>query len=550
MKTHLGTRLGGLFLSLILILTMLAPLTAIAAEADRPTLTIFDFTTELDGYLIEESPTIKALEDKLNVNLEFDVISGMNNEEQIALMIASGDYADILFRVDERMVDAGALFPMDDLLESHGPNVLSAWDESINKLRQPSDGQIYYIGSPKNRPEELTDGGPCFLIQYEVLDKLGYPEIKTLDDAYDALEKYLEIEPDLDGTSFIPWGVWADSWGYNQTINNPALWAYGFTDDSNAYVNQETYEVTDFSTTEYFKGYMAFLRRLVQGGMLTESAFITKQDEFNAQVANGRVLAMIYHTALISDSEAALRAAGMDSRCYARFPIVAEEGIVDRSQVYCESYDNGVGISVNCKNPELAMQVIDYIASLEGNILFNWGIEGEHYDVIDGKRVWKTDVLASWNRDPNYRYAQGINCFTWWPMYYGAMKLDDGDYATPVNKDDFYKNADEWTKKVLDAYDITCWGENFDTSGTPTPYGYAWTVPIEGGSDAELAATRADELRHTAIPGIVMAQTDEEFESNFATFVDRLYNESKTNVWEDALEEAIITRMELWDGEE
>ena len=537
-------KLVSLLLALVMVLS-LAPLSAIA-EAGRPTLTVFDFTEELNQELINNAPTIQYLEDRLNVNLEIEVISGMSKEEKIATMIASGDYADIMFRVDERMIEAGALIPLDDLLESDGQDILKAWGTSLNKLRYPADSKVYWIGSPKNRPEELTDAGACLLVQYDVLEKLGWPEIKTLDDVHQALKDYLAMVPNLNGTSFIPWGIWADSWGYNQTVNNPALWINGFTDDSDAYIDQQTFDVTYFNTTDYFKTYLKYLNTLYNEGMLSENAFITKYDEFNSQVASGRVLATIYNANLMSEPEAALRAAGMPERCYARFPVVLDESIQDRSNVYCESYDNGVGISVNCKEPELAMKVLNYIASNEGNVLLNWGIEGVHYDVIDGKRVWKDEVKNQYASDPTYRYREGIACLNWWPLYYGAMKLDDGDYATPVNKEAFYQTADDETKKALDAYHVTCWGDLFDTTGTPTPYGYAWTLVIESGSDADLANTKANTLRHTEVPNIVMSKTDEDFEANFTSFVDKLYNDCKINLWEDAMHDAIVERMAIW----
>lgn len=152
-------KLVSLLLALVIALS-LAPLSAIA-EAGRPTLTVFDFTEELNQELINNAPTIQYLEDRLNVNLEIEVISGMSKEEKIATMIASGDYADIMFRVDERMIEAGALIPLDDLLESDGQDILNAWGTSLNKLRYPADSKVYWIGSPKNRPEELTDPSAC-----------------------------------------------------------------------------------------------------------------------------------------------------------------------------------------------------------------------------------------------------------------------------------------------------------------------------------------------------------------------------------------------------
>ena len=43
-----------------------------------------------------------------------------------------------------------------------------------------------------------------------------------------------------------------------------------------------------------------------------------------------------------------------------------------------------------------------------------------------------------------------------------------------------------------------------------------------------------------------MSRTEEEFEANFASFVDKLYNECKINLWEDAMHEALLARMAIW----
>ena len=39
----------------------------------------------------------------------------------------------------------------------------------------------------------------------------------------------------------------------------------------------------------------------------------------------------------------------------------------------------GTGISIDCKDPVRAIKFLDFLASDEGQILNNWGIEGKHY---------------------------------------------------------------------------------------------------------------------------------------------------------------------------
>ncbi len=515
------------------------------AVKEATALSMFTFSEGVKD-VISKSDVWKTIMNNTGVNVELEAIAGMQADEKRSVMIASGEYPDILDRIDERFIDAAALLPLDDLIDQYGPNIKKAWGDSLNKLRSPKDGKIYFIGSPKNRPEEIAEPGPALMIQYDVLEKTGYPQIKTLDDVFNVLKEYTSKYKDIDGKSFIPWGIWADSWGYNHTVNNPALWTNGFTDDSDAYVDQKTYDVTYFNATDHFKDYLKFLNKLYKNNLLDKNGFITKIDEFNSQVANGRVLAAIYHTALISESEAALRQAGMPERCYARFPIIKDSSIVDRSQVYCESYDTGMGITVDCKDPAKAIQFIDYLVSVEGNVLLNWGIEGIHYDVVDGKRVQKEEVSKAWNSNPDYRWQQGINCLTWWPQYNGAIVLDDGDYASPFNVNTTYASYDSETKKVLDQYKVKNWGQLFDTSGHSTPYGFAWTIPIESGSAAELANTKANELRHIMVGEIVMSPDDGSFENKWDTFKKKLYDDCKIADWEKAMSESIKTRLKLW----
>ncbi len=103
------------------------------------------------------------------------------------------------------------------------PDILINAGNELKKLRYEKDDHIYFLASAIN-PQEVSEPNQCLLIQYDVLDKLGYPELKTLADVEQALKDYLALVPDLNGQAFVPWGFCLDTWGYNITMNNPALW--------------------------------------------------------------------------------------------------------------------------------------------------------------------------------------------------------------------------------------------------------------------------------------------------------------------------------------
>jgi putative aldouronate transport system substrate-binding protein len=510
-------------------------------------LTYFSFNSDVNASW--DGPVYEAISEKTGVELELEFLVGTDLMQKVGIMIAGEEYADIInargLNVPERLISAGALLPLDDLLESHGPTLTELWGDSLTKLRYLEDGKIYYLSSPRNRPREIVDMNQGLLVQYDVLEKTGWPKPETLDDVRAILEAYLEQVPDLDGQEFVPWGFWADSWGYNITVNNAALWVNGFTDDSDAYVDQETFDVTYFNTTEYFKRYLKWMNEMYLADLLDPDGFILKNDAWRSLVASGRVLAMITGTWDINESERALRQAGQGERAYARFPVVYEEGIEDRSQVPAESYSWGLTISKNNPNPEKTMEFFDFLASTEGTVLLNWGVEGVHYDIVDGQRRMKPDVIERYRSDPDYGPNQGFGTFQW-VQYQGAILLDDGQYASPFNPEQAYEDADEWTQTAMDQYGIKYWGEHFDTTGESPPYGHAWTIPVDPQSDGALAYAKANEIRHAMVPQIVTAETEQEFEERWQEFVTELYDVAGISAWEEAMSQGIKQRLDLW----
>src|SRR5690606_37565790 len=109
------------------------------------------------------------------------------------------------------------------------------------------------------------------------------------------------------------------------------------------------------------------------------------------------------------------------------------------------------------------IQFIDYLFSDEGQILTNWGIEGVHYEVVDGVRQVTESWLEKKASDADALYKEGFMTESaakgyWFSVGHGA-KLSDGDYATPMTKDLVRREYTETTKKALDAYGIETWAD-------------------------------------------------------------------------------------------
>ena len=105
-----------------------------------------------------------------------------------------------------------------------------------------------------------------------------------------------------------------------------------------------------------------------------------KYDQYIAKIASGRVLGLIDQDWDFQDGENALKAEGKFEYGYGHYPVTLTEEFKDTSfWPVGFSPGWGVGITVDCPDPVRAIKFLDFLASEEGQILDNWGIEGKHY---------------------------------------------------------------------------------------------------------------------------------------------------------------------------
>ncbi|MCG7380484.1 extracellular solute-binding protein, partial [Paenibacillus sp. ACRSA] len=80
----------------------------------------------------------------VTIDAEYDVNNG--GEQKIALMAASGDYPDIIYPKGNlsKLVDAGAMLDLTDLIEEHAPNLKKIYGEQMNRLKYSLEDQAIY----------------------------------------------------------------------------------------------------------------------------------------------------------------------------------------------------------------------------------------------------------------------------------------------------------------------------------------------------------------------------------------------------------------------
>ena len=121
---------------------------------------------------------------------------GQSKESALNSYIVSGEYPDFISG-DTSLYEAGALLPLDEYWENY-PNIKNyLTEEQWERFRRP-DGHIYWIpqfGVTHGEDVEVTHSGEAFWIQTRVLKWAGYPEIHTVDEYFDLIERYVAANP-------------------------------------------------------------------------------------------------------------------------------------------------------------------------------------------------------------------------------------------------------------------------------------------------------------------------------------------------------------------
>ncbi|MBD5158123.1 MAG: extracellular solute-binding protein [Butyrivibrio sp.] len=328
------------------------------------TLTVYDqssiFSGEMTGWFAE------VLKDRLNVKLNFRTAS----DEGFNAYVESGTLGDIIVFNNESSYrtakDAGLLTDWEEsgLLKSHGQYIEDNYQEALDKNRLlDSEKRLYGIyGNICKGTDGHEDFYNCFYIRWDLYAKLGYPEINTLEDFEPLLADMVKLASEnSDATIYgiSAFGTW-DNTMLDIVRSTAAL--YGYTDFGFGMYNPSTgaYEPCIDENGIYVRC-LKFYNSLYRAGLLDPSSESQTYTIAQKDYGSGKAVMGMYKyitdpyntTARLSNGKYMVPIAAKD------FCNIADE--------YSPYGHNAIwSISSNCKNPELAMQLINWLYTPEG----------------------------------------------------------------------------------------------------------------------------------------------------------------------------------------
>ena len=535
-------------LAVIMALAMLLSLCSIAWAEEPITVTVF--RGDPGDQPTDDNKIYKKIEEELGIKFEIEFLAG-DLDETLGTKIAGEDYPDLFDGGNsaEKLINAGALIDlMPYISEEKTPNLWNHIKDVLPMILN-ENGELFIIpnyGLYYNEQIVNYCNGPAFFIQKKVLAWDNYPEIKTLDQYFDLIYRYIEANPvDENGNPYTGFAILCEGWRHFCLIN-PVQHLMGRPNDGEVIVNVTSgnWETETFIDKDYAKPYYKKLNEAYNKGIINKDTFVMNYDQYIAALSSGTVLGMFDQTWDFGTATSALTTAKMDSSTYLALPLVYDEsyGFGKIEEQYLNgtvpNKDRGFGISINCEYPERMIMLFETLLSDEWQKLLQWGVEGEDYYVENG-RMLMTKEQNDIRSDASWKMRNQANAI--WesaPKKQGTM--DDGNAWNPGDQPEIYFSLmSDYDKEFLTKYGKQTPAQFFNPPCEIAPYGEAWQIdktPIQDDYNDFLA------IQDQWLPTIIMSASDEEFDANWAAFVEEIT--PSATIYSEFMQEEVLKLVE------
>ncbi|MBB6635905.1 extracellular solute-binding protein [Cohnella thailandensis] len=343
-----------------------------------------------------DSKVAQDIAEKVGVKIEYVEA----DENKFNVLLASGDLPDIV-RTDvnkyqKQLIEGNLIVPMDDMLADRGKditaNIATVVDYS-KKNWSNGTGSLYFL-PPQVQPKPGTAVKPITIgptIRWDWYKEIGAPELNTMDDLLNAVEQIVEKHPTTDdGKKVYGVSMWQD-WGLWPYLIPPLTFTglTGATSDLTAsqiggaeFISTLTDENSNFWTA------MDFYNKAQRRGLLDPDSLTMKNNDYMAKATAGQIV-VGPATWAMGDFNAQHTNDGKG------FLVVPAGKVAWTGGVNPLGWqDKAYAISKSSKNPEKAMEFLNYIFSYDGARTMYNGVEGKDWTLVDGKPTLTEETLA------------------------------------------------------------------------------------------------------------------------------------------------------------
>lgn len=489
-------------------------------EEEMPTLSVFDINAGSHRF---DDRIAREIMRRTGVRIR--VIDPTDDpKEKVNLMLAYQDYPDlILVGLSEigRYQSSGALVDLEPFMDRL-PNVEEMYGDMLGRLRT-REGELYYLSNWYGKD---NDAVTAFQIRYDYMCQVAGKERADSDEPF-TQEEFLELlrcfkekYPEIGGQESIPFSLCINM-NYSMAVEGMyGLKTYGEEGEG------LRYRVRD----PRYLSMVLFLNEMYREGFLDKEWVVNRRALFSKKMQDGRIFATACtYWDLDEDTDVMKRTQGEESTFYAYK--VLGEGITETETTYGGRNSLGwdaIAITENCQDIDAALRVMDFLASEEGQYLMLWGIEGEDWDYVDGKRTPKDEMLAAFTEDINQAIEDTfVRRWTWF------IKNGTGSDGSPYDMMTKYSPSQEAQisnrRMRYDYWDIS-WYANLEP---------------ESGTQEALLYKNVEDVMEKAFPKMVNAGSEQECRELYEKMLRDMEDEGLKRV-EAVISENYRNRLKQW----
>ena len=338
---------------------------------------------------IVDGEILKAIAEATGVTLDLRPYS----VEKYKMLVAGGDLPDIataleshVSGVTQQLIEAGAIIPLDDLLDKYGQHLKANIPLALKWAKDVQGNGVTYTLPTGCTKADTSSPDPygdfTFEMRWDIYEAIGSPEIKSDEDFLKVakmMQDYCPVSPE-------GYKVYA----FSGFITNGPLWQYklSWPRAHGSYwapvfhqIDMFTGELESMYTKEdsYLWKSLEFHNKAYQMGLFDPEALTMTFEQYDEKLQTGQVLFAAFQQRAVNQT---LIPGGL----FAKHPGITP--YIHKLYPMGNPLGNQAGharvISSNCKYPERAMQLLDFLDSPEGVRLLLNGVKGKHWDVVDG----------------------------------------------------------------------------------------------------------------------------------------------------------------------
>ena len=509
---------------------------------------------------------VQKLEDKFNVTLSLKTY----DNESLNLDLSGGNTTDIVKVNDaniEGVVKGKHAVNLEDYKDI-APNIFSDnmnfRNELMKTYKSNGDGVQYFVtprvtfdGAEANYGTVLNNG---YIVRWDLYKEIGCPEINNDDDYIEALKKMKEIYPETeDGLPVYAMSAYNDSqlhaYFYKGCLAEGYINLQGGIYVQNVTTNElvpDLYDEGVDGDTPFWSG-VKFYNKLYREGLLDPDCFITKSEDLKEKYNKGQYLGGSVNWYYGTYNENQRTADPETLKEYVTLPSYLGWGNEKNLGGWFGKY---FFVSSHSENVERAVMILDYLQSEEFSRDIDSGVEGRWTTDDSGKPSLTADTVAM--------KTDGSRLDEW-----KASGIGESDLSAMCGLD-YYNVASDgglidlwYDEDMLDDSMTYAEKDMCSTLGIDIPSD-TLKKRVEAGTSIDLGTginaiqmglpttpknivridSNCEEITMSAIPSLVQAASDEEFEAAKADLIAQLKDagaEESVEWWTNAWTEAKTT---------